>query len=84
VPPEQPPVHADQFDVPHDPLGLLHALLIIVTTENKLKTNEQEVKKQFLEPPFAVKNKCTLESPANNEAHSKAMHFLFNPYISFS
>jgi hypothetical protein len=47
VHPEQPPVHADQFFVPHEPLGLLHAPLMTVMTENKLKTNEQqeEVKK---------------------------------------
>jgi hypothetical protein len=25
--PEQPPVHADKFDVPHDPLELLHVLV---------------------------------------------------------
>jgi hypothetical protein len=48
VHPAQPPVHADQFDVPHEPLGLLHVPLMTVMTENKLKTNqqqEQEVKK---------------------------------------
>jgi hypothetical protein len=26
--PEQPPVHADQFDVPHDPLELLHVTVL--------------------------------------------------------
>jgi hypothetical protein len=47
VHPEQPPVHADQFDVPHEPLGLLNAPLMTEMIENKLKTNEeqQEVKK---------------------------------------
>jgi hypothetical protein len=29
VHPEQPPVHADQFDVPHDPLKLLHVCVIM-------------------------------------------------------
>jgi hypothetical protein len=28
VHPEQPPVHADQFDVPHDPLELLHVTVL--------------------------------------------------------
>jgi hypothetical protein len=42
VHPEQPPVHADQFDVRHEPLGLLHVPLMTVMTENKLKTNQQE------------------------------------------
>jgi hypothetical protein len=46
---EQPPVHADQFNVPHDPLELLHVPLMTVMTENKLETNgqqeQQEVKK---------------------------------------
>ena len=28
--PEQPPVNVDQFDVPHDPLGLLHVPLMTV------------------------------------------------------
>jgi hypothetical protein len=47
VHPEQPSVHADQSDVPHEPLGLLHVPLMTVMTENKLETNEQqeEVKK---------------------------------------
>jgi hypothetical protein len=60
VHPEQNPVHADQFDVPHEPRGLHHVHLMTVMTENKLKTNQQQeqqqVKKWFLEPPFAVKN----------------------------
>jgi hypothetical protein len=46
VHPEQPPVHADEFDVPHDPphdpLGLLHVPLMTEMTENKLETNPQE------------------------------------------
>jgi hypothetical protein len=46
---EQPPVHADQFEVPNEPLGLLNVPLMTVMTENELKTNEheeqQEVKK---------------------------------------
>jgi hypothetical protein len=29
VHPEQPPVHADKFDVPHDPLELLHAPVLV-------------------------------------------------------
>jgi hypothetical protein len=29
VHPEQPPVHADQFDVPQDPLELLHVPVLI-------------------------------------------------------
>jgi hypothetical protein len=29
VHPEQPPVHADQFDVPHDPLALLHVPVLV-------------------------------------------------------
>jgi hypothetical protein len=40
--PEQPPVNADQFDVPHDPLGLLHVPPMTVMRENKLKTNQQQ------------------------------------------
>jgi hypothetical protein len=40
VHPEQPLVHADQFDVPHEPLGNLHVPLMTVMTENKLKTNQ--------------------------------------------
>jgi hypothetical protein len=56
VHPEQPPVHPDQFDVPHELLELLHVPIMAVMTENKLKTNEQQeqVKKGFLEPPFPV------------------------------
>jgi hypothetical protein len=27
--PEQPPVHADQFDAPYDPLELLHVPVIV-------------------------------------------------------
>jgi hypothetical protein len=42
VHPEHPPVHADQFDVPHESLGLHHVHLMTVMTENKLKTNQQE------------------------------------------
>jgi hypothetical protein len=45
VHPEQPLVHADQFDLPHEPFGLLHVSLITVMTENKLKTNQQQVEK---------------------------------------
>jgi hypothetical protein len=48
VHPEQPPVNADQFNVPHEPLGLLQVPLMTVMTEKNLKTNEQqeqEVKK---------------------------------------
>jgi hypothetical protein len=46
VHPEQHPVHADQFDVPHESLGLLHVSLRTVMTENKLETNgQQEVEK---------------------------------------
>jgi hypothetical protein len=41
VHPEQSLLHADQIDVPHEPLGLLHAPLMSVMKENKLKTNEQ-------------------------------------------
>jgi hypothetical protein len=55
VHPEQPPVHADQFDGPHEPLGLLNGPLMTVMAENKLKTNEEQEKKIFLEPPFTVK-----------------------------
>jgi hypothetical protein len=40
--PEQPPVHADVFDVLHGPLGLPNVFLMTVMTENKLKTNQQE------------------------------------------
>jgi hypothetical protein len=29
VHPEQPPIHADQFDVPHDPLELLHVPVLV-------------------------------------------------------
>jgi hypothetical protein len=29
VHPERPPVHADQFDVPHEPLGLLHVTVLV-------------------------------------------------------
>jgi hypothetical protein len=29
VHPEQPPVYADQFDVPHDPLELLHVTVLL-------------------------------------------------------
>jgi hypothetical protein len=32
VHPGQPPVNADQFDVPHDPLGLLHVPPMTVIT----------------------------------------------------
>jgi hypothetical protein len=39
VHPEQPPVHADQFDVPYDPLELINVPLM---TENKLETNQQQ------------------------------------------
>jgi hypothetical protein len=39
---EQPPVHIDQFDVPHEPFGLLHVSQITVMTENKLDTNQQQ------------------------------------------
>jgi hypothetical protein len=46
VHPEQPPVHADQFDAPHEPLGLLHVPLMTVMKENKLKTNEQEQRQE--------------------------------------
>jgi hypothetical protein len=42
VHPEQPPVHADQFDEPHESLGLLHVSLRTVMTENKLETNGQQ------------------------------------------
>jgi hypothetical protein len=42
VHPEQPPVFADQFDVPHEPFGLLHVSLMTVMTENKLETNQQQ------------------------------------------
>jgi hypothetical protein len=35
-------VHADSFNVPYEPLGLLHAPLMTVMTENKLKTNQQQ------------------------------------------
>jgi hypothetical protein len=42
VNPELPPVYADQFDAPHEPLGLLYVPLMTVMTENKLKTNQQE------------------------------------------
>jgi hypothetical protein len=42
VHPKQPPVHADQFDVPYDPLELLNVPLMTVMTENKLKTNQQQ------------------------------------------
>jgi hypothetical protein len=42
VHPEQPPVHADQFDVPHDPLELLNVPIMTEMTENKLETNQQE------------------------------------------
>jgi hypothetical protein len=40
--PEQPPVHADQFEVPHDPLELLNVSIMTEITENKLETNQQE------------------------------------------
>jgi hypothetical protein len=46
VHPEQPPVHADQFDVHHEPLGLLNVPLMTVMTENKLETNQQEQEQQ--------------------------------------
>jgi hypothetical protein len=42
VHPEQPHVHADHFDVPHEPLGLLHVPLMTVMTENKIETNQQQ------------------------------------------
>jgi hypothetical protein len=42
VHPKQPPVHADQFDVPHEPLGLLYVPLMTVLTGNKFTTNQQE------------------------------------------
>jgi hypothetical protein len=42
VHPEQPPTNANQLDVPHEPLGLLHVPLMTVMTENKLETNQQE------------------------------------------
>jgi hypothetical protein len=29
VHPERPTVHADQFDVPHEPLGLLHVTVLV-------------------------------------------------------
>jgi hypothetical protein len=41
VHPKLPPFHVDQFDLPHEPLGLLHVPLMTVMTENKLKTNHQ-------------------------------------------
>jgi hypothetical protein len=46
VHPEQPPVHADQFDVLHEPLGLHHVPLMTVMTEKNLKTNQQEEQEQ--------------------------------------
>jgi hypothetical protein len=42
VHPEQPPVHADQFDVPYDPLELINVPLMTVMTENKPETNQQQ------------------------------------------
>jgi hypothetical protein len=45
VHPEQPLVHADKFDLPYEPFGLLHVSLMTVMTENKLKTNQQQVEK---------------------------------------
>jgi hypothetical protein len=51
VHPVKSPAHADQFDVPHDPLELFHISLITVMTvmpEKTLKTNRQdEVKSDF-------------------------------------
>jgi hypothetical protein len=43
--PEQPSVHADLFDVPHEPFGLLYVSLMTVMAENKLETNPQQVEK---------------------------------------
>jgi hypothetical protein len=40
--PEQSSIHADQFDVPYDPLELLNVPLMTEMTENKLETNQQE------------------------------------------
>jgi hypothetical protein len=40
--PEQPPGDADQFDVPHEPFGLIHVSLMTVMTENKLETNQEQ------------------------------------------
>jgi hypothetical protein len=44
--PEQPPVNADQFDVPYDPLELLNVPIMTEITENKLETNQQEQQEQ--------------------------------------
>jgi hypothetical protein len=44
VHPEQPPVHADQFDVPHEPLGLLHVSLMTVMTVNSILMNKNKKK----------------------------------------
>jgi hypothetical protein len=91
VHPEQPPVHADQFDVPHEPLGLHHVHLMTVMTENKLKTKQQEeqqeVKKWFLEPPFAVKNVlknnyggCPSILQDQTGAHHQPLQTIEHPY----
>jgi hypothetical protein len=36
-----------QFDVPHEPLGLLCVPLMTVMTENKLKTKQQEQEQEL-------------------------------------